>query len=177
MLLITLLITPFLAFSGKKETKIFPYPFEYSIVDSSVGDKATLYVKAYDWVAKAFNDPNKVIQMQDKEAGRLVVKGVSVYYKHSLMGNVIGKEYIHYTMSISVKDGRYKCVISDFYHEGGIMNGSVGYGSLSGDAPRKPMEQGWMNRLWDDMKTTASTDANELLSSLQKWMATKTDNW
>ena len=34
-----------------------------------------LYVRANEWFAKTFNSANAVIQMQDKEAGKIIGKG------------------------------------------------------------------------------------------------------
>lgn len=39
--------------------------------------KDQLYIRAHEWIAKAYRSANDVIQMQDKEAGRLVGKGSS----------------------------------------------------------------------------------------------------
>ena len=162
---------------GKGDKVDFPRPFEFTLLDSVQGTKADLYIKAYDWIAKNFNSANNVIQMQDKEAGKFIIKGIIPYSVHGLMGNKVGKEYIHFTMSISVKDGRYKCVIYDFYHEAGIVNGSVSYGSLDKEAPHKALEQGWMNKRWADIKATAQNGAEDLLLSLKKSMGAKDDNW
>ncbi|RZK33076.1 MAG: DUF4468 domain-containing protein, partial [Hymenobacter sp.] len=44
------------------------------VVEVAGATKEQLYTRAYEWLAKAYRSANDVIQMQDKEAGRLVGK-------------------------------------------------------------------------------------------------------
>jgi len=47
----------------------------YEVVDSSVsGSKQELQVKAKMWMANAFKDAKKVIQLDDKDAGEVLGK-------------------------------------------------------------------------------------------------------
>lgn len=83
-------------------------------VDSSV-TKDILYSKAREWFAIAFKSSNDVVQLEDKENGKIIGKAImNVYYKS------MGREYpskIRYSIAIQVKDGRYKYEITDFIHE------------------------------------------------------------
>lgn len=77
--------------------------------------KDDLYVKINEWVALNFKSANNVIQMNDKEAGKIIVKGVT---ERTLMYKMLGKNYIPYylnfTINFTVKDGRYRVIIDGF---------------------------------------------------------------
>jgi hypothetical protein len=90
-------------------------PLEYTLVDSLSGTKDDLYVKAHEWLAKTFVSANDVIQMQDKDAGKLIGKGaLSIQTDNGVLMGGVKTSYVRYTLSITVKTGKYKCVISDF---------------------------------------------------------------
>ena len=57
-----------------------------------------LYVNAVKWINQTFENPQKIIQTNDKELGLLTIKPT------------INQDlsYISFTMDIQVKDGRYK---------------------------------------------------------------------
>jgi len=103
----------------KKEVKKFS-PVVFKVIDSVKGNQNQLYIKAYQWMANTFNSAKEVIQMQDKEAGKLIGKGImKTPTAKDGLGSKIGDDIVYYTISIDVKDGKYRCVLSDFIHEGG----------------------------------------------------------
>lgn len=89
---------------------------EIVIVDS-LSNKQELFSIAREWFAKTYNSAISVIQMEDKESGKIVGKAKMQIYRKGTLGNM---EYGHvnYTITINVKDGRYKYLISDFHHTG-----------------------------------------------------------
>jgi hypothetical protein len=74
--------------------------------------KDILYSSAKSWVAKVFNDATNVIKMDDKEAGRLIVKYISnletVYYQGRY--EIV---YVNYTMQIDIKDCKYRIALRE----------------------------------------------------------------
>lgn len=84
-------------------------------VDSLIS-KQELISRAREWFAKAYKSSTNVIQMEDKEAGRIVGKALIQVYHKSLGTNYPSGD-INYTISIYAKDGRYKYEITNFYHE------------------------------------------------------------
>lgn len=105
----------------------YPKPFQFVLVDSLSGSKDDLYVRANEWMAKVFVSSKDVIQMQDKEAGKIVGKAVIMVYTPSKT-----KEEVGYTIAIDTKDGKYRCVLSNFIHKSTITSADVlpGNGSL-----------------------------------------------
>jgi hypothetical protein len=88
---------------------------EVVFVDS-LTNKQELFSRAREWFAKAYKSSKSVIQMEDKESGKIVGKALmSIFFKYGGMqpgGN------INYTISVYLKDGKYKYEITDFYHTG-----------------------------------------------------------
>jgi hypothetical protein len=76
-----------------------------------------LYLRARQFFVDNFKSANDVIQVDDKEAGVLIGKGLSQYYI-KIAGVNNGPHQLWYTIKIMVKDGRYKYEIYDFFHSG-----------------------------------------------------------
>jgi hypothetical protein len=82
--------------------------FTYTeVIQVPEASKAELYLRAKEWVASHYPSASN-ITMDDKEAGKIVVKG---NFPISLIGN---KQLIDNTLTLEVKDGRYKYTFTDF---------------------------------------------------------------
>lgn len=90
-------------------------------VDTSIS-KQELYSRAREWFAKAYNSSQSVIQMDDKENGKIVGKALTQVY-HKSLGSNYPSGHINYTISIYLKDGRYKYEVTNFYHTGQLVSG------------------------------------------------------
>lgn len=106
---------------GVLVTKINCYSQDYSFPKNNEGEdefsevittnisKDAMFANAQEWIAKTFGDYKSVIQFENKDEGKLIIKGISkVSYPQS---NTIEK--INYTITIECKDNRYKYTISD----------------------------------------------------------------
>lgn len=89
----------------------------------SLSDKNELFSRAREWFAKAYKSSTNVIQMEDKENGKIVGKA-SLQVYHNAWGMTSEAGYINYTISIYMKDGRYKYEITNFHHTGQYNNGN-----------------------------------------------------
>jgi len=94
---------------------------EVVYVDSTAS-KDQLFSRSREWFAKTYKSANSVIQMEDKESGKIVGKAIMQVY-HKALGANFESGYINYTITIYVKDGRYKYEFSDFYHTGQYIDG------------------------------------------------------
>ncbi len=95
-------------------------------VDSATKDQ--LYLAARKWFADNYKSANDVIQMDDKEAGEIIGKGL--FYENLSFGVLVGAEKVavYHTVKISVKDGRYKYTITGLrgnYHSSGSRIGTT----------------------------------------------------
>ena len=97
------------------ETKSITYS-EVVTVDSSISSNE-LYSRGREWFAKAYKSSTDVIQMDDKENGKIVGKALIQVY-HKALGSNFRSGYINYTISLYLKDGRYKYEITNFHHTG-----------------------------------------------------------
>lgn len=120
-ILLLLLITPFCSFSQKNSTDekiILPLDsvtnlISYKgVVELGTGSKDQLYVTAREWFARNFKSAQSVLQMDDRTSGKLIGKAYSTgVYKYMV---TIPFE-LHYTIIISVKDGKYRYEITSLY--------------------------------------------------------------
>jgi hypothetical protein len=106
-------VTPTLPFDD--ETKRITYS-EVVTVDSST-TKNELYSRGREWFAKAYKSSTDVLQMDDKESGKIVGKALMQVY-HKALGSNYKSGYINYTISLYLKDGRYKYEMTNFHHTG-----------------------------------------------------------
>ncbi len=91
-----------------KEGKVF-----YETIDSSVSlPKEKIYNTCKAWVARSFNSANDVIQYDNKEEGKMIVKG---FFK---MSEAILWETqttdVYFTLTITCKDNKYRIQVFDF---------------------------------------------------------------
>jgi hypothetical protein len=131
--------------------------------------KDQLYSRAFEWVAKTYNSARAVIQMQDKESGKLVVKGLTRISIRGYEGGVVT-----HTLSIYVKDGRYKYILTDLNHDAtAVQNVSPG-GPLETEEA-KIYGLGGGRKVWLDIREQANRDAKSITSGLQAAMTVKGD--
>ncbi len=150
------------------QTKLIAYQ---GVVEVPGVSKADLYTRAHAWVANTYRSANAVIQMNDKEAGQLVAKGLTRVTTKSL-GIVVDAGVVRHTLTIYVKDGRYKYVLTNLAHEAGGAANILSAGPLE-------QEQGNLyalgtgKKLWNDIKQQANRDAYNLIAELQESMVLK----
>lgn len=114
LLIVFSIILPLLSFAQPqmplKDGKVF-----YEVVDTiSNTSKADLYNKSKIWFVNTFNSAKAVLQMDDKEAGIIMGKGITPYNG----GNVITgpmRNSINYTININLKDNKWRIQVYDIY--------------------------------------------------------------
>ena len=76
-----------------------------------MADKATLYIRALEWVSSSFRSSKAVIDLQDKDAGIIVAKGIIPNGSRDALG-------VHFdlrlTIKLEVKDGRYRATYDTY---------------------------------------------------------------
>ncbi|WP_114937523.1 DUF4468 domain-containing protein [Mucilaginibacter endophyticus] len=110
--LIISLIMPLLSIAQKGDKIILPIDSSTNevtytaVVKVDSTSKDELYSRAKEWFAKTYNSARKVIDMDDKASGKIIGKGVSEgRYSFMLTRYTF---FTNYTISVFVKDGRYK---------------------------------------------------------------------
>jgi hypothetical protein len=79
-------------------------------IDST--DSKELYVKAHEWFANTFNSAQNVVQLDDKDAGTIIGKGVFEFDETVMV------VWVNFTIEIQTKDGKYKYTLSNFIYKG-----------------------------------------------------------
>ncbi len=137
--------------------------------------QADLYARAAAWVAKAYPTADAAPKRpEDPAAGQLVVQGQRPAVVYNMYAGVLRSSYagvVRHTLTIYVKDGRYKYILSNLTHDalatpnlksGGALEQDhaslFGYGGLGSHKP------------WADLKVAATRDVRHLLADLEAAM-------
>jgi len=136
-----------------------------------------LYQRARAFMALTFKSANSVIQMDDKEAGIIIGKG---NYDGIVSG--IGKPQVYgpvnFTVTINIKDGRYKLTITDFYNDYAAMKGYIPFGSFDFvDCKHKALVN--YKKYYDEIRSKIPEFCNNFRTSLFQAMKSpaKKDDW
>lgn len=148
-----------------KEGKVF-----YSdviLVDSVKKDE--LFIRSKEWFGKKFTSTNEVIQLDDKEAGKIIQNGI---IKSELQFGPLNtsRVLVHFTFSVFAKDGKSKYEITNFKVQLIDLEGNV--------APNKQPMEAMPGKDKNNIELFKKVDAsiNDLLKSLREYL-TAEDNW
>ena len=86
-----------------------PY-FERVVELDSSYTKEALYANAKKWFIQIFPDLREVIQLDDKDGGEIIGKGILPIHWHYIGAE---KNYQKFTIAISLKNGKYRFRIYD----------------------------------------------------------------
>jgi hypothetical protein len=75
------------------------------IVEVTNSSKEELFARARKWIALTYKSAKDVIQLEDKESGELVAKGIL------LVPWMMAENHIFHTFSISVKNDKFRYII------------------------------------------------------------------
>lgn len=111
LIILFLLLYPITGFSFLDSSK-----FEFEMIDSLKANKSELYSYARQWVANEFVSANSVIQMEDKDVGKIIGKGVYSFKDEDQYSTT--QFNIKFTLEITVKDNKYRIRLYDFINDG-----------------------------------------------------------
>ena len=122
---------------------------EYSDVVylDSTFTKDQIYSVAREWFALRFKNSNYVIQMDDENHGKIIGKGV---FEGFLRHFDPPTYYIEFTISLYIKESRYKYVITDFSHTSALSQ--FDGGALEAAKPNNGGFFGINDKSWTDIK-------------------------
>jgi hypothetical protein len=110
----------FLCFTAGAQSLKNPLPIDsvthkvtyQGVVEVPGVSKAELYSRAREWFANTFGSAKAVLEMDDKEAGKLIGNTNGTYLQRFMGSDVATVVWRH--VNVQVKDGRFKYVFSDF---------------------------------------------------------------
>lgn len=153
------------------DTKLITYS---EVIEVSGVSKNDLYVRANTWFTRTFKSAKSVLELQDKEAGKLIGKGVlPIMIKVPIMG-ATDAGYVGATVTIMCKDGKYKYVIDNLSHSkpyGANTQYWVDGGSLEQEKPKVGMMGRPSKKEWNDIKEATQKDILSMVADLKKGMA------
>ncbi len=162
LLLITIISTTSFA-KGDEKT----YDFHYTnVVEVEGVSKALLYQRALGWVTSVVID-KEAIQIKDKETGHILFNGFE-----KLPTPV--EDNLHFTFNIMVKDGRFKYIVENFYHEGSTDGGRRVGGDMH-DAQPDCGRMRMTSKYWGKLKEKADMRAQVLIESFIASMNEKSE--
>jgi hypothetical protein len=159
-----------------------PYTEVVTVENSKADD---LYFRAREWFSRAFKSSNNVLQMDSKERMILIGKGTIEIPPGSTFGPTKdAKGFVHFTITVYLKDGRYKYEIADATHETSWSRNIISAGSLyKSEADGDSVWFGKINgRAFEYIKTYSAEQLGVLVDSLKLAMSkadspARSDNW
>ncbi len=145
------------------------------VVNIEMTTKDELYDRAKVWFAKAFYSANDVIQLDDKENGRLIAKANIPY---SAPGYRVGTNYsghFSFTLTIEVREERYRYKIERLSHDAHMQGRSGGF--ISNERP--DWGRFGPRGTWPIIQDQAINDVALVILSLKDAMRTEleVDDW
>jgi len=140
-----------------------------------------LFSRAKEWVALTYVSAKNVTQLEDKDAGTIVIKAMINVSTCVIVKNPIG--VVRYTFKIQVKDNRYKYEVTDLWHDITVNVDSRSSIQTPGDL-RKEKPGGGLFSMgktnWNCIKNKSYNSIIDLISSLKIAMnkqSKKESNW
>ena len=140
--------------------------------------KNQIYSLANEWFALNFKSANDVLQLQDKESGKLIGKG---YTQINVIVNKRGKTSsegpMSFTFIVFCKDGRYKIIVSNVLYYGypSSINGN-GYDIKSEKPSFVPMMM--FLGYWLKIKAGGYNEIDKMVNDLKNFInKNKSSNW
>jgi hypothetical protein len=140
--------------------------------------KDELYIRGKSWFAKTFKSANNVIQMDDKDAGKIIGKGAIMIESNC---TICGASGIHtsnggpvsFTIEVSFKDNKFKYDITGLTHSAKSPGGN-----LENEKP----DCGGMamtKKTWAAIKTQTEEKVLAMITSLKtaETSAAKSEEW
>lgn len=89
--------------------------FQWDIIDSISLSKNQIYSNTKVFIAKHWKSGKDVIQVDDKEEGVIVIKGIKSFNVKAWL-NIFTYNYV-YTLTFKMKENRFRITLNDIYCE------------------------------------------------------------
>lgn len=151
------------------DTKLITYS---EVIEVPNVSKDELYLRANTWLSRAFKSAKAVIDVQDKEAGKIIAKGnITTIIKVPLVGKQDAGA-VEMTITLQTKDGKYKYTVDNLQHLKPIN--TPGTWASIGPLEQEKAKAGMMvrpsNSEWKDLKEDAFKTIEGMVEDLKKAM-------
>lgn len=172
--------------SAQNENGLEPLTFSKVIQDEHNANKADLYTIMRGFITMYFKNSQKVIQMDDREAGVIICKGTSIFDAPGLMLSSYSG-WLDFTIKIQTRDGRVKIDVSNFFHHnkpGNAEKSNLGLLTTSEIYTDKGLSKKYHNKVWGMLKEKAASVSDDIFNEAEvaikkgdKESSSGEDNW
>lgn len=157
--------------------------FEKIITIDSI-NKNDIYIKIKEWVGMTFVSAKNVIEVDDKDAGLLILSTLKDFNYGGMM-YACYNGFLKCTIKIQIKDGRYKVIVTNFIHEvkkGNSPQCELGLITIDEECNKEATlnaTRKFNNKLWLRLKSDSEIYASEIFEKINFSVskAEKKDNW
>lgn len=114
LLYLSVFIVPVLSYSqNDRDSLKLPFVEDrivFELIDSLQLSQSSIHLKAKEWVAQYFKSAKAVIQLDEPEAGKLIVKGNTLV---SGQGTYAPIEVMNFTIEVASKENKYRIRLKD----------------------------------------------------------------
>ncbi len=131
-----------------------------------------IYSKVKTWISSNFRSSKSVIDLDDKEGGKIIIKGnIDVGVVKDVMTSFDGG-YYNFVMTILMKDGKYKVSATNFFHNRAIDSKPtvIGCGEIENEKCGNGVTTAPNKKQWTKMKEDLQVMMAETFASLRKGM-------
>jgi hypothetical protein len=142
--------------------------------------KAELYSRAREWFADNFNSSKAVLEMDDREAGKLIGNATAEFDFAGSIGKPLPTAMWR-KIKVELKDGKYRYTVTDFAFGGGVTQGDSnpverwfkpsGFTFNKDGTPKKMVAS-----VVSGVETTATSEVSSLRAAMTK-SASKTSDF
>jgi hypothetical protein len=163
------------------QTDTINKPLTYSEVikvDSAV-TKAQLYLRAKRAISQLYKSGKDVTEIDDKDAGQITAKGWFGVIRYEMFNTTFDFGKVWFELTITVKDGRYKYILTNFRHEGlKYGQGTTPDFGIITNNPKCPdgievplANEKWLNRQWNGLQTQSQDEMKRIIPGIKQLMA------
>lgn len=180
---IILTLIAFNTFGQNVEMTKDELPLYQGVVSVTGKDGKQIYGLLKEWVAKSYKSAKDVIQVDDPENGKLVLKGIDKYFIEAAMGVKV-ENVCYHTITLETKPDKFRFTIEVTEVTTGTMAQPMLRDVLLSDPPvkpnGKPYSGGMLNGVLKQKEqhlTHINSLKTGLITTLTGLSTTKKDDW
>lgn len=154
-------------------------PLSFSkVIQADSIKKNDIYSGLKQWFALNSNS-KYTLEVDDRETGLLIANFSLEYFKSGFFYSSY-QGHINYSITIQVKDGRYKITVDKFIHKTKHLGSISNLGLITtGDYTRGGINASFDKKVWLDIQTKSELISNDLFSIFEKLKFSNNteDNW
>lgn len=140
------------------------------IQSESDADKKALYLMLRSFVSTYYHDSQKVIQMDDKDAGIIICKATSNFDSPNLMLSAY-EGWLDYNLKLQARDGRVRIEVFNFFHHnkpGNQKKAQLGVLTTADVYADSGIQKKYHNKVWVILQEQAAQISNRIFNGVEE---------